>query len=325
MIIRINRYSLIIRRIVTGIVLLLVVPAAICWLPSWLFTLAIAALFLLLLWDELPRILCSRSFDTTSFHSVTQDERLKGALGKINKKESNPLTLSEIPQEFCIEGSGRAEKVFDKNKWRLITCVENQLTRIFSLKNLNGSSKPLALSEIPQEFCIEGWRIKNIFIFLIKSCCYVGFPLLLLILLQADPQYYLLALLAVLTVSANDIGAYFVGTWIGKRKMCPTISPGKTWEGFWGGWGLVIGVLIIWKLLRGAQISWWIIPFLGLWISVLATLGDLYESWLKRRAGIKDSGTLLPGHGGILDRIDSLLFVIIFFYFAREQLALLLL
>ncbi|MBS1160946.1 MAG: phosphatidate cytidylyltransferase [Proteobacteria bacterium] len=104
-----------------------------------------------------------------------------------------------------------------------------------------------------------------------------------------------------------DIAAYFSGRAFGKRKMAPTISPGKTWA---GAYGAVVGVVVYGLVVRfGAGLQ---TPSLALWIvallfvTVISIIGDLYESLLKRKAGIKDSSNVLPGHGGVLDRIDSL-------------------
>jgi phosphatidate cytidylyltransferase len=129
--------------------------------------------------------------------------------------------------------------------------------------------------------------------------------LILLRLLPAGPSY-ILFLCAVVWV--GDSAAMYVGKSLGRYKMAPAISPGKTWEGAVG--GAVGGVLAaVWSA------GFWL-PHLGLWqcvmlglcISLAAQMSDLGESMLKRYAGVKDSGGLIPGHGGILDRIDSLLF-----------------
>lgn len=116
------------------------------------------------------------------------------------------------------------------------------------------------------------------------------------------------ALYLFFVVWATDIGAYFAGRQIGGPKLAPAISPGKTWAGLGG--GIVAAMLI-----GGAAHSFtpfpqslWLCMVMGAVLAVVAQAGDLFESWLKRRAGVKDSGTLIPGHGGLLDRIDGLTF-----------------
>ncbi|PWK67178.1 phosphatidate cytidylyltransferase [Streptomyces sp. CG 926] len=125
-------------------------------------------------------------------------------------------------------------------------------------------------------------------------------------LLTADdgPQRVITFLL--LTV-VSDTGAYAVGWRFGKTKLAPRISPGKTREGLFGAvaFAMVAGALCMEFLIDGG--AWWQGLLLGLAVAVSATLGDLGESMIKRDLGIKDMGTLLPGHGGIMDRLDSLL------------------
>jgi len=116
------------------------------------------------------------------------------------------------------------------------------------------------------------------------------------------------ALFAVAIVWAADTGAYFVGVRFGKHKMAPRISPGKSWEGFFGG---IAATLLLALLMRPMlHVPWSAVPMLLL-LSVIAGLisvaGDLFESLLKRHAHMKDSSDLIPGHGGVLDRLDSLL------------------
>ena len=105
-----------------------------------------------------------------------------------------------------------------------------------------------------------------------------------------------------------DSAAYFAGRRFGRRKLAPGISPGKTWEGVAGAWVAVslytLLLTLIWPLL--ASFSAPLLVLLVWALLVLSVLGDLLESWIKRLAGVKDSGNLLPGHGGVLDRIDSL-------------------
>jgi len=105
-------------------------------------------------------------------------------------------------------------------------------------------------------------------------------------------------------VWATDIGAYFAGRAFGGARLAPTISPSKTWSGLIGG---MVAALIVGSTLadRGEIIG---VPlWIGLLMGLVAQLGDLGESWMKRRAGVKDSGKLIPGHGGLFDRVDGLL------------------
>ncbi|MDX1974339.1 MAG: phosphatidate cytidylyltransferase [Rickettsiales bacterium] len=132
--------------------------------------------------------------------------------------------------------------------------------------------------------------------------------------LEAVPSVGLhLVLFLMVTVWATDTGAYFIGRQFGKTKMFPAISPKKTWEGLGGGVGFaIIGAQII-ELIFPVGFSLGKSALLGFVISLLAQTGDFLESWMKRRAGVKDSGTLIPGHGGLLDRIDGLIFSLPFF------------
>jgi len=107
---------------------------------------------------------------------------------------------------------------------------------------------------------------------------------------------------------ANDTCAFFCGRTWGTKPLAPSISPGKTWQGAIGGGLATIAISIILKALLHLPTNYWQIALLGCLTSIFAQLGDLTESLFKRNAGVKDSGRLLPGHGGILDRVDSLIF-----------------
>jgi phosphatidate cytidylyltransferase len=109
-----------------------------------------------------------------------------------------------------------------------------------------------------------------------------------------------------LCVVASDVGGYAAGVLTGRHPMAPTISPKKSWEGFGGSLfgGMLAGALCVDGLLHG---DWWFGVLFGALIVAVATVGDLVESLIKRDLGIKDMGTLLPGHGGLMDRMDSLL------------------
>lgn len=115
-----------------------------------------------------------------------------------------------------------------------------------------------------------------------------------------------MALMVLLPLWAGDSAGYFVGRAIGKHKLAPTISPKKTWEGAIANFLACVGVCAGLGLTYGMPAGVWIGAAVA--TGVLGQAGDLFESWLKRKRDLKDSGSLLPGHGGILDRIDSLLF-----------------
>ena len=140
--------------------------------------------------------------------------------------------------------------------------------------------------------------------FLGFGALYLALPVAAFDQLRTRDPWLVVLLLA--TVWLTDTGAFLFGSKWGKRKLAPEVSPNKSWEGAWG--GLLLG------LLAAGFCSWWRLGllepswlFAGLVVSVSGQLGDLFESMFKRSAGVKDSGTLLPGHGGMLDRLDSLI------------------
>jgi phosphatidate cytidylyltransferase len=162
---------------------------------------------------------------------------------------------------------------------------------------------------------------------------YVGVSLSLLVCLRADEWEEVLVVFVLFSVWAGDIAAYYVGRSIGKHKLAPVVSPNKSWEGAIASIVASVATAILvlhfrfeiseaFKSYRVQSGGSWTFYhpirhsllghaiFLGILTNVAAQFGDLFESALKRGAGVKDSGTLLPGHGGILDRIDALLFAI---------------
>lgn len=150
--------------------------------------------------------------------------------------------------------------------------------------------------------------IRGIFGWLTLVPCWLAFVSLRSHDFDVDPYYgSQLIMFLFLMVWSADIGAYFVGKSIGKHKLMPNVSPGKTLEGFLGGvffaclFVSIAGYFIGWEIDKFIQI----LPITVL-ITTISVLGDLNESMFKRQAGIKDSGSILPGHGGVLDRIDSL-------------------
>ena len=149
------------------------------------------------------------------------------------------------------------------------------------------------------------------------NCRYVGLDLIWIcahaLIYQHDVYGGLVLLFMLTLVSFADMGAYFCGKRFGRHKLAPAISPGKTWEGVAGGLAtnLVWILLVIWLVQNFAESGLGMNPFwfivIGLATSAISVVGDLFESVIKREAGVKDSGTLLPGHGGILDRADGVI------------------
>jgi phosphatidate cytidylyltransferase len=114
--------------------------------------------------------------------------------------------------------------------------------------------------------------------------------------------------LALLGTFAVDTAAYFTGRFFGRRKLAPAISPNKTWEGFLGGYAGGFAAVLAVDAVLDVQSSLAPVLLIAATLPVAAAAGDLFESWLKRRTGVKDASELIPGHGGLLDRLDSLLF-----------------
>ena len=143
---------------------------------------------------------------------------------------------------------------------------------------------------------------------LVAGVAYVVLPFGALILMRLGDTGLQWTVLAFLVTFATDTSAYAVGRAVGRRKLVPSISPGKTWEGAVGGLlGAAAAAAVLVALLDGIEDRVLLAVALGLVIGVMAQAGDLLESKVKRMAGEKDSGRFIPGHGGLLDRLDSLL------------------
>lgn len=144
---------------------------------------------------------------------------------------------------------------------------------------------------------------------------YVGFTLSTVASTRLLPAGERLVLFLALVTWASDTGAYYAGTLWGKHLLAPSISPKKTLEGVGGGMGLAVGVALAAHASFVSELSLQDALVLGLLLTGAGLLGDLWESAIKRRVGVKDSGSVLPGHGGMLDRLDSLLFTAPTFYY----------
>jgi phosphatidate cytidylyltransferase len=170
---------------------------------------------------------------------------------------------------------------------------------------------------------------------------YIAITLGEISLMGHQPNGRILVFVFLLAVWSGDVFAYYVGRSLGRHKLAPAISPGKTWEGAVASTlGAILVSVLLFRYIHGIgnllvkldsfpsnsimyadapiyAVSWWLAAAFGVCVNIAAQLGDLVESALKRGAGVKDSGTLLPGHGGILDRIDAMLLaapVLWFFY-----------
>lgn len=166
-----------------------------------------------------------------------------------------------------------------------------------------------AIASFPQS--TEAWNDKSrisVMGMLSLLCTWVG-----LVTLKALLPNGALVIMLIIMVAAVDVGAFFTGKLFGKRKLAPALSPNKTWEGVWGGVTLNVAVSIVFAILLDsyvqafALIDYVIFAALALIVAFFSVVGDLAESMLKRNKELKDSGSILPGHGGLLDRIDGLM------------------
>ncbi len=152
------------------------------------------------------------------------------------------------------------------------------------------------------------WRDLQIF-----TCGIIYIPIVffLLTLLKRSEVFFIL-----LASFASDVGAYYIGTWMGKKKLWPQISPKKSWMGAFG--SLLLCTILCTSVGLYLNISkWYAFTAFGIVLNLGAQIGDLFESALKRSLNVKDSGSLLPGHGGFLDRFDSVLLVIPVYFLIR--------
>lgn len=151
---------------------------------------------------------------------------------------------------------------------------------------------------------------------LVAGTCFILLPLFIqsLIHLYSLPKGKGLLVYLLFLIWASDIGAYLSGKLIGKHKLIPQVSPGKSWEGVLGGIFLALIIAVVGNIyFAPVNTIYWFV--LALYTVVISIFGDLFISILKRRCHLKDTGTLIPGHGGVLDRLDSLIAALPLFYF----------
>lgn len=151
------------------------------------------------------------------------------------------------------------------------------------------------------------FTFKNSSGWLAGGLLYAGFPMIALSLLRGDEPFGFTAIIFLFAVVwSTDIAAYFTGRSLGGPKLAPKFSPNKTWSGAVGGVAAAVAGGIFVASLT-AEPGGFTVPLLALSLSIVSQLGDLGESWVKRQFGAKDSGSLLPGHGGVMDRADGLI------------------
>lgn len=199
----------------------------------------------------------------------------------------------------------------------LITLPVAIVTFLFTIDNINqsvsGNIATLLMAFTP--FLILGRMVISVFdssqsaISSLKTAVfglfYISFPLFAVYFIDLIDPY--IALMMFVLIWVNDTGAFCVGCTMGRHKLCERLSPKKTIEGFVGGLLFSVIAAALYAYFAGHHMISFVI--FGIMVGIMATIGDLFESMLKRRAGVKDAGHLIPGHGGLLDRIDSLLFV----------------
>ncbi len=203
--------------------------------------------------------------------------------------------------------------------WTILFIVSPHINSIPHLNNVSPTSLFLVTAVIIP-LLVFLWRPgkENAFAnwaWTVAGILYIGWLLSFMISLRGLDNGRGWVFLAVLCTFASDSSAYLAGRSLGKHKIAPYISPKKTWEGTVAGVAGTIIASTILVFLFNLPIAWWQVAILGFLISVLGQLGDLVKSLFKRNMEIKDSGNVLPGHGGFLDRIDSLAFAGVTVYF----------
>ncbi|MEK3886943.1 phosphatidate cytidylyltransferase [Bacillus sp. FSL K6-3431] len=183
----------------------------------------------------------------------------------------------------------------------------------FDTISIGGWTKMEVMTAAVLLFLSYSVAVKNKFTFddvatSLLSVLYIGLGFYFFIVTREAGILYLLY--ALIVVWVTDSGAYFIGRAVGKRKLWPEISPNKTVEGFIGGIVSALAVAVLFSIFTTIDIPFLKLMIITIILSIFGQIGDLAESALKRHYGVKDSGNLMPGHGGILDRCDSWLFVL---------------
>jgi CDP-diglyceride synthetase len=224
---------------------------------------------------------------------------------------SDVLGLSIILAVITIGAVGTVLSILT----RYINWIPNMLGLHIRRKNLGPyAAKRVFPAPPPRKIhqALSDWA------FTVIGPIYLGIPLMHLLLLRQIPNGSDWVMLALAGTFATDTGAFAVGKIFGRRRLAPRISPAKTWEGAIGGFVLATIITPLVTLALSISIPIVQAALLGALIGLVAQLGDLAMSMFKRAAAVKESGNIIPGHGGVLDRLDSLVFsVVLVYYFVR--------
>jgi phosphatidate cytidylyltransferase len=292
------------KRVLTAVVLIPVVLAIVFRAPLWLFALVVAAIIVLALHEYLGIV---EAAEISPFRRVAYIEATLPVFLLLCS-----IVMIHLPPHSRHYWSYSEGDIL-RTCWQLtlISPVIFGIPLVFR-KDMNRGLVAVAAS--------------------ILGVIYISWSLSMLIVLRADLTKSVLVVFILFSVWAGDIAAYYVGRTFGRHKLAPVVSPNKSWEGAIASVLASVGIAILVLYFRNVLDGWFSYPgifrwqndtlapvwppslahalILGVLTNVAAQFGDLFESALKRGARVKDSGTLLPGHGGILDRIDALLFAI---------------
>jgi len=283
------------KRVLTAVALIPVVLLIVFNAPLWLFALVVAAIALMALHEYL---------------NLARGYQIKPVAARCYILSALLMyAIYMVPRPFQVDPLGQ-----------ILWLIMLLFPLLFGVPIVFRSDQKMALAEA----AVSAFGV-----------LYIAGALGLLISLRADPGKNILVFYVLLTVWAGDIAAYYVGRSIGKHKLAPIVSPNKSWEGAIASVLASIGVGLIifhfhgeivrhfrgdYVFLQHTRWLWVQVAILSAFTNIAAQFGDLFESAIKRGAGAKDSGTLLPGHGGMLDRIDALLFAIPFVWYYANLL-----
>jgi phosphatidate cytidylyltransferase len=303
------------KRVLTAVVLVPFVLLLVFRAPLWLFALAVAGIIVLALHEYLN---IAKAAEIKSFGWITYVLALLPIVVLLTSTLYDTLFYHGTVYHTYMYGG--------VSRWLMFVCLLSPLA-FGTLLTFRGQLQSGLASVSAATFGVV----------------YIGGSLSLLVALRADEAENVLIIFTLLVVWGGDIAAYYGGRAVGRHKLAPAVSPNKTWEGAIASAiasvAIAAAVLHFSPQIRTYYMNWYLLSghwlsaspsrtpgngpplvhalVLGLLTNIAAQFGDLFESALKRGAGVKDSGTLLPGHGGILDRIDALLFAIpVVWYYA---------